>query len=123
MTPIEVEIRNQIVTLSELGQAKVGFGTVPTGTGLPYIAIAKISAGRGYTHDGPDDTASSLIQANIYAETYQQAKQLGQKLYQLHHYASNNVRMVQVAAEVDGFDNAVNRHSTGLDFMIYHYEN
>lgn len=123
MTPIEVEIRNQIVTLSELGQSQVGFGTVPTGTGLPYIAIAKISADRGYTHDGFDDTASSLIQANIYAESYQQAKQLGQKLYQLHHYASSNVRMVQVVAEVDGFDNAVNRHSTGLDFMITHYEN
>lgn len=122
MTPIEVEVRNTLLALSGLEQNQVAFGTVPRGSGLPYIALAKINADRGRTHDGADGSANSLMQANIYASGYQEAKQLAMKCYAFQAYTSDKIAGVALVDEVDGFDNTVDRHSTGLDFMVYHYE-
>lgn len=122
MTPIIVDIRNRIVELSGLSNASVGFGTLPNGTALPYIAVAEISPQRGYTHDGFDGTVQTVIQANIYTKGYQEAKTLQQVLKGLDEQTSEHIAGIKVNAQEEGFDNTVDRHSTGLDFMIYHYE-
>ncbi|UZW54967.1 DUF3168 domain-containing protein [Sphingobium sp. JS3065] len=44
------------------------------GEDLPAITLMKVSSGRSYTFDGPDDSAGGLFQFDIWARTVAAAK-------------------------------------------------
>ncbi len=119
---IETSIRTQVVTLSELPGAQVGFNDLPEGTPLPYIRITKISAPRASTHNGPDGTVMARFQVSVFGATYQQVKQLAAKIYPLQTYSTTTIRKIQLDNENDLFENDTNIHHVPLDFMVSHYE-
>ena len=114
---IEVDVRNEIVTLSELANNKVYFVTPPESTILPYITVKRISGPRGSTHDGPDGTEISRFQVVVYSDNYPESKTLAVKLYALQ--SSAIAKKITIDNEFDGYDDTVNAFNVLIDFMIY----
>ena len=119
---LEAEIRQQVVTYSELPSNRVALGFLPEGTARPYINMNVISNVRRYTHDGYNGMSEARVQVSVFGATYAQSKDVAKKLYSLDNYSSQLIKFVMLDNAIEGYNDTANNHSVLLDFIIKYEE-
>jgi hypothetical protein len=105
----------------------ISSGTVNTvraleGQTYPYVIVHKISSPRDYDHDGNVGTITSHIDVKVFGSTYIQAKDIAIEIYALETYNSDTVSSIEIANEIDLYDDTTKAFFTNLDFKVQHYE-
>ena len=73
---IEQALRTELVNAATTAAGRVYPQKLPQDAVLPAITYAKISAPRGYDHDGPDGLVDARFQVSCWATTYLVVKAL-----------------------------------------------
>lgn len=120
--PIEAEIRNQLVTLSELAGTKVTQIIANQGTTGTYITLTKVSGNKIASHEGRTGKNQARFQVSVWGDTYADAKNMAIKVYPLADYTSSAVAFIWLENEIDRQDNDNNKYGTLLDFIVQYYD-
>ena len=101
--------------------ARINWGTHPQGAPLPALVLNVISDAEGLTMQGPDGLSEGRMQADAYAMTYGEAKQLSRAVRAvLHGHSGGGFDLVQHVATRDsregGSNEAERPFRVSLDF-------
>lgn len=88
---------------------RINWGAHPQGAPLPGIVLNVVSDFEGMTMQGPDGLSQGRVQADCYAPTYAQAKQLSRAVRAaLSGYRGGGFRLVQHVATRDSREGGTN---------------
>jgi hypothetical protein len=117
-------LRGSAAVIAIAPATSINFGAHPQGTPLPGIVLNVVSDFESMTMQGPDGLSQGRVQADCYADTYTQAKQLSRAVRAaLSGYRGGGFRLVEHVATRDSREGGTNEADrpfrASLDFMTH----
>lgn len=130
MSDIEEAIRDKLLNdanVSALVGTRIYSSELPQKPTYPALIYERVDSERDFTMEGPSGFVESTFQIRVYAESYQEAKDLSNKTRQALNGLSEIVLGVRIHAiflqsDSDEFDDDLEINSAILDFTVNHDE-